>query len=219
MKKMRADLKEAFKLVLTREISSLGYNMNSDTVFATEVSRSVLGCIGYITSVTGVRPFVGVQFEQVEKIFEEIIQPLRVVAKSTPRYWPTLSRDINQLKQDHSADPNFRLREGDYLQIEIDSIPHICDQILADIRRFGLEYIESNSVLANAAETMADGRGGGIGSIAYRLPIIYWILGRKSEAESYMANIAAKRYPIGDYEQYADLLSFRINSEAPPSSS
>jgi hypothetical protein len=205
---MPNNLKKAFKSAMLRSVAELGYTMNSDTMFAKVLSPRILGCIGYLTSKNDVTPLVGVYFEQVEEIFEDIFEPLRAIPKSTPRYYPTLSRRISELKQDRSG-----AIEQDYFRVELNRVEDITHKILVDVQRFGLEYIEANSNLSSAAETMASRRGGGMGWVSARLPIIYWMLGRTSEAKSYMAHIAAQKYPIGDYEQYAALLTARMESE------
>ncbi len=75
-----------------------------------------------------------------------------------------------------------------------------------------MPYIEFNATLTNAAKTMAEGRGGGMGSVAYKLPIMYWMLGRGDEAKAYMASTATKGYPLGPYEEYIALLTARMEA-------
>lgn len=215
---MRGELKDAFKLALKQRLMPMGYTKNSDTIFVRELLPGVRGCIGYLTSGTliAVKPFVGVHFEHVDRIYEEFFKPFRVVSKTTPRYFPCPLRTLNELKQERSDDPNFRLKQDQYLSVELNTIPQVCDQILIDIHEYGSRYIEFNSTLENAAATMAEGRGGGIGTVAYTLPIIYWILGRTNEAKSYMASTATKEYPIGPYEKYVALVTARIDSGPAP---
>lgn len=212
---MRSDLKNAFKHSFKNEVEALGYTRSSDTVFARDLAPQVLGCIGYLTGLQAIKPFVGVQFKRVERLYYDVMAPLLIYGKSLPRYYPTVSRDVFNLKEEHSADPDFRWKERDYWHIERETISHVSDQVLADIRLYGLPYIEANATLADAAATMAEGRGGGIGTVAYRLPMIYWILGRVDDANAYMASMATKDYPLGPYERYIELLTARMDVAAP----
>lgn len=215
---MRSEFKDAFKLALKQRLMPMGYTNSSDTIFVRELLPGVRGCIGYLKwgTLIAVKPFVGVHFEHVERIFEEFFKPLRVVSKSTPRYFPCPFRSLYELKEERSDDPEFRLKQDQYLRLEPNTIGQVCDRILIDVQEYGSHYIEFNSTLENAAVTMAEGRGGGIGSVAYTLPIIYWILGRTNEAKSYMATTATKGYPIGPYETYAALVTARIDSGPAP---
>jgi hypothetical protein len=150
-------------------------------------------------------------------IYDELISPfLAIPTKSTPKYFPTCFRDLFQLKQERSADPDFRLKESSYLRISTHAISGTCDQILVDLMQYGTPYIDFNASLGNAAATMADMRGGGIGTTAYKLPIIYWILRRTDDAVRYMTYIAAQKYPIGSYQEYAAMLAARMNAGPAP---
>jgi hypothetical protein len=209
---MRNNWRAAFRRSVGREVAQLGYTVESDTIFAKKIYPGVLGCIGYLTTTNAVRPFVGVYFEQVEQVFDEIFEPLRVMPSGVPHYFPTISRDISEIKEDQSIDASGRVIENEYFLVELAKIPVVSRQLLVDVQEFGLRYIEASSTLSGAAVTMASGRGGGVGWVAHRLPIIYWILGRASEAKSCMAYFVAQKYPIGDYQRYADLLTSRIDS-------
>jgi hypothetical protein len=211
---MRSELKNAFRIAFEKRVGALGYTRSFEAVSARDLAPGVIGCIGYLTSGTlqAIKPFVGVQFEHVERIYEEVTGPLRVLGKSTPRYLPTLFRDLYNLKEEQSADPDFRSTQSAYLSIELDTVSDVRDRILTEVQLYGIPYIEANTTLTNAAATMAEGRGGGIGTVAYKLPIIYWILGMVDESKAYMASIATKNYPIGAYERYIALLAARMDA-------
>ncbi|MCK1383306.1 hypothetical protein [Bradyrhizobium sp. 21] len=211
---MQRKLRETFKATLSDQLTAIGFDMSSETVFAKKISSDVLGCIGYLESTNAVRPFLGVRFEQVEKIYREVASVDLVIAQSVPRYFPTLLRSLHHIKEDDASNSVLVRRDTGYLHVEYDTVSHICDQILADVREVGLKFIETNLSLSAAAKTMAEGRGGGIGSIAYRLPIIYWLLGQEDEALSYLGMISSKDYPIGDYDSYARRLVQRMNSKS-----
>jgi hypothetical protein len=204
---------------LELRLTPLGYTRRSGTIFVRELSLGVLGTIGYLTAhkTSPIKLFVGVQFERVEKLYDELMSPFRATpAKSTPECFPTCFRDLFELKQERSVDPDFRLKESSYLRVSTPTISHICDQILIDLKQYGTPYVDFNSSLGNAAATMAEMRGGGIGSTAYKLPIIYWILRRTDDAVRYMTYIATQKYPIGRYQEYAAMLAARINAGPAP---
>jgi hypothetical protein len=215
---MRSGLKNAFRIAFEEGVGVLGYTRSSGAISVRDLAPGIIGCIGYLASGTlqAIKPFVGVQFEHVERIHEEVFGPLRFVAKSTSRYYPTLSRELYDLKEEQSGDPGFRSKERDYLRLELDTVSEVTDRILTDVRLYGMPYIDTNTTLTKAAATMAEGRGGGIGTVAYRLPIIYWILGMVEEAKGYMASTATKDYPIGPYEKYVALLMARMDAGPPP---
>jgi hypothetical protein len=211
-------LKRAFKLALKQGLTSLGYAHSCGTIFVREVLPGVLGTIGYLTAERSsqVKPFVGVKFEHVEKIYDELVSPFLFFPTSMPRDFPTCFRSLYDLKEEHSADPDFRLKERSYLPVRTDNISSVIDQVLLDVRQYGIHYIEFNATLTNAASTMAGGHGGGIGTVAYKLPIIYWILGHTDEAKRYMVRMAAQGYHLGDYENYAAILTARIDAGPAP---
>jgi hypothetical protein len=212
-------LKEMINSALEQRLTPLGYTRRSGTIFVRELSLGVLGTIGYLTAhkTSSIKFFVGVQFEHVEKLYDELSLPFQAIpAKSTPECFPTCFRDLFQLKEERSADPDFRLKESSYLSISTHAISGICDQVFVDLKQYGIPYIDFNVSLGNAAATMAEMRGGGIGTTAYKLPIIYWILRRKDEAMQYMTHIAAQKYPIGHYEKYAATLAARIHAGSAP---
>jgi hypothetical protein len=215
---MRTELKKMFRVALRQELVPLGYIKESDTIFAREFFPGVLGCIGYLTAgFDAIKPFVGVQFEHVERLHEEMVRVFRVGNKSTPRYFPTVWRDLYDLKKEQSHDPDFMRKESQYLKVELETVSQVAKNMLTDIRQCGTSYIAFNTTLTNAAATMVDGRGGGIGTVAYKLPIIYWMLGRTNEAKSYMAITVAKGYPIGSYAKYIALVTARMEAgRAPP---
>jgi hypothetical protein len=216
---MGKDLKEAFRLAMKERMDALGYSRNSDNVFARELLPGVLGCVGYLTSgqvLVSVRPFVGVRFEHLEKLVDEITAPLRVGPPSLSRYFPTIFRTLYELMEDRSSDPDFRSKEPAYIPIEYAKIPEITDRLVFLLSEFGVPYIGRNSSLENAAITMSEGRGGGLGPTAQRLPIIYWMLGRGDEAKKYMASLVGKGYPIGPYEKYVALVTKRIDAGPAP---
>jgi hypothetical protein len=215
---MRGELKKTFKLAVKQSLAPLGYSKNSGTIFACDLSPGVLGCIGYLTSnaLSGVKIFVGVRFEHVEKIYEELMEPFFVVPKSTSRYFPSMFLDLYNLKQERSADPNFRHKESSYIRVETHTISDVVDRLLVDVKQYGIPYIAFNATLTNAAATIVDGRGGGIGTVAYRLPIMYWILGRAEEAKRYLVSTAGQGYVFGPYEKYAALLAARIDAGPAP---
>jgi hypothetical protein len=212
-------LREMLNSALEQRLTPLGYTRRSGTIFVRELSLGVLGTIGYLAAnkTSSIKLFVGVQFEHVEKLYDELSLPFRAIpAKSIPECFPTCFRDLSNLKQERSADPDFRLKESSYLRISTHAISGMCDQILVDLKQYGIPYIDFNATLGNAAATMAEMRGGGIGTTAYKLPIIYWILRRADEAMQYMTHIAAQKYPIGPYEKYAAMLAARINAGPAP---
>jgi hypothetical protein len=212
-------LTEAFNSPLKQRLAPLGYTPRSGTIFVRDLSLGVFGTVGYLTSdrASSIKLFVGVHFEHVERLYDEIMSPfLTIPTKSTSKYFPTCFRDLYNLKEERSADPDFRLKESSYLQISTLAVSDICDQILIDLQQYGIPFIDFNSSLSNVAATMAEGRGGGIGSVAYRLPIIYWILRRNDDAVRYMSDIAAQKYPIGPYPKYAATLTARINAGPAP---
>ncbi len=215
---MHDELKDAFKLAVMKKLTPLGYAENSGTIFARELSPGVLGCVGYLTSnaQSAVKAFVGVRFEHVEKIYDELMKPFLVGPKSTSRYFPSVFRDIYDLKQERSTNPNFRSTESSYLAIEYRTVSDAAGRFLIDVQQYGIPYVEFNSSLSNAAATIIERRGGGIGTVAYRLPIMYWILGQAHAAKEYLVNTAAQRYPIGPYEKFATLLAARIDAGAAP---
>jgi hypothetical protein len=211
-------LTDQFNSVLGDRLSPLGYTRRGKDVFARNFSPTTIGTICYLTAKnrSSIKPFVGIHFAQVEKLYDELMSPFLLGPRTLSEYFPTCFRDLHELKQERSADPDFRLKERSYLEISTSSISHVCDQILVDLRQCGLPYIDFNASLNNAAATMAEERGGGIGTVAYRLPIIYWMLGRTNEATQYMTEIASKKYPIDPYENYADLLTARVNAGPAP---
>jgi hypothetical protein len=210
---------EMLNSALEQRLTPLGYTRRSGTIFVRELSLGVLGTIGYLTAhkTSSIKLFVGVQFERVEKLYDELMSPFRATpAKSTPECFPTCFRDLFELTQERSVDPDFRLKESSYLRVSTPTISRICAQILIDLRQYGTPYVDFNSSSGNAAATMAEMRGGGIGSTAYKLPIIYWILRRTDDAVRYMTYIAAQKYPIGPYQEYAAILAARINARPAP---
>jgi hypothetical protein len=90
-------------------VEPLGFNKNSDTILARDLAPDVVGCVGYLKS--GTLLFVSrllVQFKHVERIHEELVGPLRGgYGKSLPRYYPTVSYDLYELKYEQSADPHI----------------------------------------------------------------------------------------------------------------
>jgi hypothetical protein len=159
---MRSDLKNAFRHAFKNGADALGYTRSSERVFARDLAPQVLGCIGYLIGFQAIKPFVGVRFQRVERIHEKVVAPLRGgYGTSLPRYFPTVFCDVYNLKEEQSADPDFRLKERDYYwHIERDTISDVRDRVLADIRLYGLPYIEANATLADAAATMAEGARG-----------------------------------------------------------
>src|SRR5579862_225017 len=98
---------------LKQRLTPFGYTRRSGTIFVRELSLGVLGTIGYLTAnkTSSIKLFVGVQFEHVEKLYDELISPfLAIPTKSTSKYFPTCFRDLFQLKQERSVDPDFRLK-------------------------------------------------------------------------------------------------------------
>jgi hypothetical protein len=82
--------------------------------------------------------------------------------------------------------------------------------------QYGIPYIDFNASLGNAAATMAEMRGGGMGSTAYKLPIIYWILRRTDDAVRYMTLHCGTEIPFGPYQEYAATLAARMNAGPAP---
>jgi hypothetical protein len=216
---MHKELKNAFKSIVMKKLTPLGYAMNSDTIFARRLSPGVLGCVGYLTSSvpSAIKAFVGVRFERAENIYDELMKPFLIGRKSTPRYFPSMFRDLYELKKERSADPNFRSTESAYLAVEYRTVSDVADRLLSDVQQYGIPYVEFNASLSNATATISEWRGGGIGTVAYRLPIMYRILGRPDEAKEYLADTIAQHYPIGHYEKFAALLIARMDGGAAPS--
>jgi hypothetical protein len=213
---MRENVKVKFKTSMMNNLAPLGYIVNSGTVFARQIDDGILGCIGYIISNArgAVKIFVGVRFERVERIYDDLMRQFEAIPKSTSYYFPSVFRDLYELKKERH--PDAMIRESSYFHIDTHDTSRIVDHLIVDIKEYGITYIDYNSTLERAASTIIQSRGGGIGTVAYRLPIIYWILGRTEEAKEYLANILTKQYPIGPYDSFASLLIARMDAGPAP---
>lgn len=156
-------------------LRKLGFRKREGGVFTRELSDAVLGWVGLNRAVQRrdeqleLNPVVGIRNQQVEKLVAELSG--RAVHPYVP---PTASIHLGYLMPEQRYVPWLFRRGG---QIE-----QIVARMVSAIDVYGGPFMEANLALDRLAETLAAGHAAIPEQRAYRLPVVYLLLGQTRRA-------------------------------------
>ncbi len=177
-------IKNVFKVTQTR-LASLGFKKGKRGILTIKMSDDAIGSIGLNkatrcqTGFLEINPVVGVRNQTIERFVAEL------VAEECDELTPaTLGGNIGYMMPANKYRP--------YVFSEDGSVETVVEELVKDVREYGLPFIRDHIDMAALIEGMVKCRFAVRFMVAYRIPAGLFLLRRMDAAKSYLNTELAK---------------------------
>lgn len=192
------------------ELGKTGFQKRSGEIYTFEVQKGVLGWIGLNRAVARgdgvleINPIIGVRHQEIEKMLAAFLD-----AKYHPYIPPTVGVHLGYLMPGITYIPWLFSEDADN-QAAI-------REMASAINTYGRPFVESNASLDSLCKTLIEFRLGIPHQRAYRIPIVFFALGKIDNANTFLADEIAKLGDRADlaakrYRMFAARLSEKLRT-------
>ena len=167
------------------------------------IAKSCVGSLISGTSLITAVPFIGLRFEEIENIVEQIeIECGVLIDSSLSKYFPTFVFDLYQLHNIDNDIPIFKRRSV----LSNTSFASVARELSKFVEEYGNPFLSNQSSYEGACNYAKYYNLGGLGRASRRIPILYILAGQRDAANRYMSDILNCEYPIGNYESFTEVV-------------
>jgi hypothetical protein len=192
------------------ELSKAGLKKRNGEIYTFDVIEGVIGWVGLNRAVARddavleINPVVGVRHQDIEKMLAAFLD------KEYHSYIPpTSSRHLGYLMQAKTYVPWLFSADGNN-QLAV-------QEMVSTINKYGRPFIENNASLKILCKTLIESRSEIPMQRAYRIPVILFALGKRDEANAFLAEEVTK---LGDqvdsaakqYRRFAERLAEKMRA-------